>query len=106
MRTLPVLISKASFETGSPPPGPWHALDIPGSSPAAMLVIICFHNPSEGIKWCNQPQCKPLPRGSALVPAIAVTLLGPPFGVTAGDTVAEAMEKVAANWPAAWECAG
>lgn len=100
-----MLISKANFEA-NPPPCAWHALEIPGSAPAALLVVVRFHNPRDGMDWCAQPQCKPMPRSFALVPPIAVTLLGPAFGVLAGDTVAEAMEKVAAAWPAAWDCAG
>ena len=104
MRIVPVLISKASFDP-NPPPCLWHALNLDGPPPA-YLVVCHFHNPSEGIAWCAQPQCKPMPRSFALVPAIAVTLLGVSFGVVATDTVAEAMEKVAASWPAAWEAAG
>jgi len=105
VRIVPVLISKANLDA-NPPPCQWHALDIPGSTPAACLVVAHFHNPTEGIGWCAQPQCKPMPRSYALVPPIAVTLLGSPFGVLASDTVAEAMEKVASAWPAAWEAAG
>lgn len=104
MRRVPILISKASFDA-NPPPCPYHWLDIPGSVPAAVLVVACFHSASEGRAWCAQPQCKPLLRGSALVPPIAVTLLGPPYGVLATDTVADAMEKVAAVWLGAWELA-
>ena len=104
MRQIPVLVSKASLDA-NPPPCQYHALDIPGSTPAACLVIASFHNPTEGRAWCAQPQCKPMPRGYALVPPIAVTLLGLPFGVVATDTVADAMEKVAASWPIAWDLA-
>lgn len=106
MRIVPILISKANFEA-NPPPCQWHALDIPGSVPAALLVIARFHNPAEGIAWCNQPQCKPMPRSHAPVPPIAVTLLGAAYGVAATDTVSEAMEKIAATgWPEAWNAAG
>jgi len=106
MRIVPVLISKASFDA-NPPSCQWHAMEIPGAVPPSYLVVCHFHNPSEGISWCAQPQCKPMPRNYALVPPIAVTLLGPLFGVVASDTVAEAMEKVAAGGcPWAWEVAG
>ncbi len=107
MRLVPVLISKANFDA-NPPPCRWHALDIADSNPAALLVIAHFHDPAEGIKWCAQPQCKPMARRHALVPPIAVTLLGPPYGVVATDTVADALEKIAAvsGDAAIWEAAG
>lgn len=104
MRRVPILISKASFDS-NPPPCQNHWLDIPGSVPPAVLVIASFHSASEGRAWCAQPQCKPLLRGYDLVPPIAVTLLGPSFGVLATDTIADAMEKVAASWAFAWELA-
>lgn len=104
MRRVPVLVSKASFDA-NPPTCQYHAMEIPGSSPTAVLVIADFHDAKEGRAWCAQPQCKPLLRGYALVPPIAVTLLGPPFGVVATDTIADAMEKVAVSWPIAWDLA-
>jgi hypothetical protein len=106
MRIIPVLISKANLDA-NPPPCLYSAMEIPGAVPAACLVIAHFHNPREGIDWCAQPMCKPMPRGYALVPAIAVSLLGPPFGVLATDTVSEAMERIAlAGCHTAWEVAG
>lgn len=74
----------------------WEALTLQNGG---RLILALFHSPAIAQTWVASVQGVTfLPRRQRLLGQAAVTVLAP-FGVLLGDTVDDALEKIAASWP-------
>ena len=74
----------------------WDAIDL---SNGGRLILARFHSPDIAQAWVQSVQGVIfLPRRARPLPPAAITVLAA-FGVLAGDTVDDALAKIAAQWP-------
>jgi hypothetical protein len=99
MRPIALLVDAPTLAT-SPPPGAWRALVLGTTS--WNLVLAEFTDTQSLQDYVALPGVRRLPRTYRPVPALAVQVLGPLFGVVATDTIGDALDKIAATWPEPW----
>lgn len=90
----------------TPPTGAveWDSHELPGTVPPRQIVLARFHTLAAAQAWAALPGINLWPRRArVLMPAIVTALA--PFGVIAGDTSDDALEKIAGAWshPGVWE---
>lgn len=86
----------------NPPTATYHAVATPGRPDWSLVVVEHWNDPISQDTWEALPQCTEhiIWNWNALVPTLMVTAFGP-WGVLATDTIAQALRKIRAFWPAA-----
>lgn len=91
----------ASTVATSPPDGVWHAIPCPGAPQWSLVVVAHFSSDEAEDAWEALPSVTeyyPENLGQ-LCPAAMVAAFAP-WGVTATDTIREALRKIRQHWPA------
>lgn len=94
-------VPTTTLET-TPPSGIWHGTQCPGVPALSLCVVERWNSHAEQDAWEALPGVKEhyIENWSLPVPAAVVTAFGP-WGVTATDTLRQAMQKIRAQWPPA-----